>query len=77
MATNKWIYINDGQTSVLVHETSYYNLGYGYLGENRWQFIELSTEKLIGPFYRTRSDLVADISRFARSQGFDYQYAEI
>lgn len=51
-----------------VRRTRYPELGYEKQGHDVWRFIDLQTFRAIGPFYRTRAELLADLSNFHRDR---------
>jgi hypothetical protein len=60
-------YTNSGSR---VHPTRHSLLGYAYFGTGHWQFVDRETGESIGMIYPVRSELEADIDRFAKERGF-------
>ena len=56
--------------------TRFKGLGFTYFGYKHWQFVDLSWKPAdemptqIGAIYPSRSELQADINRFAEERGF-------
>jgi hypothetical protein len=58
-----------------VHPTRFTGLGYVNHAKGLWRFVDLDHPNPyycpIGPFYRTKADLLGDMTNFALSRGFD------
>lgn len=50
-------------------ETRYKELGYVHVTQNLWRLVDLATGHVVGPLYRTRAELLADLDRYARVFG--------
>lgn len=48
-----------------VKKTRFAELGYDNFGKNCWRIIDLSNGAAVGPIYRTKAELLADLHRFA------------
>lgn len=49
--------------------TRYKELGWTKLGRSLYRFVDASTQACIGPYYATKTELFADMERFARLFG--------
>lgn len=47
-----------------IRPTRYDELGYVH-DENTWRFVDISTHQRVGPQYRTKAELLADLERYA------------
>ncbi len=52
-----------------MNKTRYPELGYEQIDKTTWRFVDLSTGKAIGPYYRNKTELLADLERFATQFG--------
>ncbi len=57
------------RTTETIHPTRYPELGYAHDGPSLWRFVDLDSGNRIGPQYRTRAELLADLDRYAESFG--------
>ena len=48
-----------------IRDTRYPAIGYTQVMPGLWRFVDKETGACIGPQYKTRSELLADLSRFA------------
>ena len=51
--------------------TRFKELGYRLEAPNTWRVIDMSTDCAIGHAYRTKTELLADLARFAKDFGCD------
>ena len=51
--------------------TRFKGLGYAKITRNVWMCIDLETGAQIGPHYRSKGELLADLGAFARERGFE------
>lgn len=49
--------------------TCYPPLGYRRVDRSTWCYVDLSDGAVIGPYYRTRTELLADLERYAAHFG--------
>ncbi len=49
--------------------TRYKELCYVNCGRELWRFMDAATGKVIGPYYATKSELLADLERYAAAYG--------
>ena len=52
-----------------IHTTRYPELNYQLQGAGNWRILDSSTGAAVGPSYRTRAELLADLARFAEVFG--------
>lgn len=57
-----------------MYKTRFRELGYEHITPGLWRIIALDDKKAVGPHYRTRIDLLADLVRYAREYGCDEWY---
>jgi hypothetical protein len=50
--------------------TRFNDLGYRQDAPGIWRFVDMSTDAVIGPAYRTKLELLANAEQFARDRGF-------
>jgi hypothetical protein len=56
-----------------VHKTRYAELGYSCIVRNLWRIIDQSTGRAVGPQYKSRGELLADLARYAAVFGCEGQ----
>lgn len=49
--------------------TRYDGLGFEKHAPNLWRIIDTNTHAAVGPHYRSRAELLADLDRYAREYG--------
>jgi hypothetical protein len=49
-----------------VHRTRFEPLGYQHVARGLWRCVDLETGAHVGPQYRTKAELLADLPRYAR-----------
>ena len=52
-----------------IRPTRFPELGYRNDGPGLWRFVDTETGATIGPFYRTKAELLGDLHRFAADYG--------
>jgi hypothetical protein len=52
-----------------LHRTRYKELGYSRITRDLWRLIDLETGADIGPYYRTKAELLGDLTRYATDYG--------
>lgn len=52
-----------------IYPTRYPELGYAQHGPNLWRIIDMETGAAIGPHYKSKTELLADLDRYARVFG--------
>ena len=52
-------------------KTRYGELGYTKLAPGMWTFVATDTGAQVGTMYRTKSEMLADLHRYATSWGID------
>lgn len=52
-------------------KTRFLGLNYSKVIDGLWMFIDAETGAQIGPQYKTRGELLADLSGFAAERGFE------
>lgn len=52
-----------------IRPTRFPELGYRNDGPGLWRIYATETEAAIGPFYRTKAELMADLDRYAQVYG--------
>lgn len=58
------------------HATRYPELSYSQPLAKVWRIIDNATGRGIGPFYRTKAELLTDLERFAAVYGVSKELAE-
>ena len=53
----------------MLYGTRYPELGYRKDSDTLWRIVDKSSGAAIGPHYRTKGELLADLDRFARDFG--------
>lgn len=48
-----------------MNTTRFKDIGYRRDAPNLWRFVDMSTDASIGPQFRTKAELLADLNRFA------------
>jgi hypothetical protein len=51
--------------------TRYPELAYEQHAKDLWRIIATDTQQAIGPFYKTKAELLADLNRYAKEYGCD------
>jgi len=52
-----------------IHSTRYPELGYANHAPSLWRIIDMETGAVIGPHYKSKAELLADLDRYARVFG--------
>ncbi len=52
-----------------MRKTRFKELGYAKHAPNLWRILDSDTGAAIGPHYRTKAELLADLERYAREYG--------
>lgn len=52
-----------------VYRTRFTELGFTNVAPSLWRFVDLSTGNCVGEQYRTKAELLADLSRYAEFFG--------
>ena len=52
-----------------VRRTRYKELGYVKHSPTLWRIVDMESGHVIGPHYRSKEELLADLTRFAREYG--------
>lgn len=66
----------NGVNPITIHSTRYIGLGYANTnpaGKAYWRIIDLhecKTERVVGPIYSTKVELLADLDRYAKTWGY-------
>lgn len=47
-----------------IHPTKYAEIGYACTAPSLWRFIDVETGKEVGPQYRSRHELLADVDSY-------------
>jgi len=55
--------------NLTIHKTRFAELGFTRLEKSCWRFIDTTTGANVGPFYRSKAELIADMARYAASFG--------
>ncbi|MCD1645206.1 hypothetical protein [Aurantimonas coralicida] len=53
-------------TAVAEHQTRFPELYFENIGPSMWSFFAADTRSRVGPIYRTKTELLADLTRYAR-----------
>ncbi len=61
--------IQCGAVRVPILLTRFPELGFANVDKGRWRIIDRSTGSTVGPHYRTKAELMADVDRFAELFG--------
>lgn len=48
------------------HHTRFAELKYAQISRQEWSFFATDTESRVGPIYRTKAELLADLTRYAK-----------
>jgi hypothetical protein len=56
---------------LVIRDTRCPELGYCKLSDGLWRIVDNSTGNCVGPHYRTQTELLADLNRYARQFGCD------
>lgn len=59
-----------GCTQLTITPTRFAGLGFTQVVRASWRMVDLSTDAVIGPQYKTKTELLADLPRFAAERGF-------
>jgi len=57
--------------SMTIRPTRFDGLGYRQDGASLWRFYDTATGCAIGAQYKTKAELLAELSTFAKERGFD------